>query len=80
MLGDDVVIDNDIPGPGIYGNPNVPGKDQIGLSGPAFTLRQRLPAGDGSAEPGPGAGQVWVAGGRDRQKLPAGTATWARAR
>ena len=30
VMGDDVVIDADIPGPGIYGNPNVPG---AGLGG-----------------------------------------------
>ena len=49
------MVEEVIPPPGAYGNPNVPGKDQIGLSGPAYTLRPRLGAPEGSPGPGPGA-------------------------
>ncbi len=63
MPGDDVAIDADIPGP-IYGNPNVPGKDQIGRSGPSYTMGQR--SGGGPWDPNQG-GHGWAgrrAGGR----------------
>ncbi len=53
VLGDDVIIDPDIPGP-IYGLPNVPGKDQIGLSGPSWTMRRRSPEKKRPMQPGPG--------------------------
>ena len=53
MLGPDVIIDPDIPGP-IYGNPNVPGKDQIGRSGPAYTFRPKPVLKEGPEGPGPG--------------------------
>ena len=56
VLGEDVVIDADIPGP-IYGNPNVPGKDQIGRSGPAYTFRPKPPLRDGPDPEGPGPGE-----------------------
>lgn len=55
VLGEDVVIDADIPGP-IYGNPNVPGKDQIGRSGPSYTFRPKPPLRDGPDPDGPGPG------------------------
>ena len=53
----DVVIDEDIPGPGTYG---LPGPDLMGSAGPAFTMRPRLQA-DAAAKakkgvPGPGVG------------------------
>ena len=58
VLGPDVIIDPDIPGP-IYGNPNVPGKDQIGRSGPSYSFRAKPVLKDGPEGPGPGK-RTWL--------------------